>query len=69
MNILTPITMSPALAFLPRFRWQPQEDAAREHCRAALAELTRLAAERYACEQMASANSGTDQINRHWRNA
>lgn len=32
------------------------------------AELERLA-EEYALEQMAGANSGTDSINRHWRQA
>ena len=61
--ILTPVTMSPMLAFLPRFRWTPQETRARRRCRVELVKLTREIGQRYAMEQAVEAKS--DRIN--WR--
>lgn len=68
MILLTPLTMHAGLAFLPRYRWEPQLTRARRRCRVKLArELRPIIAERYAREQMDSANSGTEFINRHHR--
>ena len=66
--ILTPITSSVALAFLPVYRWDAAMRRASRLCRLQLArELRPAMDERYAREQMAGANSGTDYLNRHWR--
>ena len=70
MNIITPITTSVALAFLPAYRWDKTMRRASRVCRVQLArELRPAMAERYAKEQMAGETSGTDSINRHWRSA
>lgn len=63
--IITPITSDPSLAFLPRYKWTKQETRRARICRIQLArELRPKMAERYEREQMDSANSGTDAINR-----
>ena len=63
--ILTPVTTSAMLAFLPSYRWTKHETRARRRCRLELAKLTREIGQRYAMEQAVEAQS--DMINR--RNA
>jgi hypothetical protein len=68
--IITPITTSVTLAFMPVYRWDKPMRRARRMCRVQLArELRPAMSERYAREQMTGANSGTDSLNRHWRQA
>jgi hypothetical protein len=69
MNIITPITTSVSLAFLPAYRWDKHLERAKIMCRIELDAITEDIAERYAREAMADATSGTDSINRHWRTA
>lgn len=49
--ILTPVTTSAMLAFLPSYRWTKHETRARRRCRLELAKLTREIGQRYAQEQ------------------
>lgn len=63
--ILTPITTSAMLAFLPTYRWTKQETRAHRRARVALVRLTREIGQRYAMEQAVEAQS--DRIN--WRSA
>ena len=69
MILISPITTSAALAFLPAYRWDKHLERAQVLCRIELDAITEDIAERYAREAMADATSGTDSINRHWRTA
>lgn len=67
MNIITPITSNPGLAFLPTYRWDKQLTRARRRARVELVRITRDIGQRYAQEQAVEAQS--EAINRHWRSA
>lgn len=57
MNIISPITSNPALAFLPVYRWDKHMRRARRECRIKLAAVTADVAAQYQREQIETALS------------